>query len=623
MEGLTELLAQVADGNIDLKEAKIPVIQKTLELINKLFKTLGINVKLNNVEDFTNFANKIKEAFETGDTSGINLKGNNIDEVYAQLEKTKDKSSDTYKQLLDLLDKKISIELQSGNISQEDADKIYKSLNYDSPYKTRVSGEKRIGQELVQTQSIESSSKEKVGASGDVQSHEEEVIYDDDRTEQQQHEAEQDYANREQQVRGYARSENISLTEDEIDHATALVDEDTTPKEAIAHVQEETKREIAEAGKQMADKIRQLRVLKGNKAYATIFALPIAVYDAALTTIANSVELTGNLAQAISDGIGYIKSKVKDWEDDGGHFAKHIEDAIKGEKPKLKVQVEAEKSEPTAEEIEKEKNKEAKKELDNYDITTSSETNKFLSGETWEDIFGEAPEGNQSYGVQKLTDMLQDGKNMISIAQQKWGNDIMDYGRKLFSYIQNMDRVSSNADTNKKAVLLATFLGEIKEAIEREPARANEIRKLQDVVMPYYQHYMNIKGKQVVAGRLLRLYRDKYLGDVFANRILEDEQIRGRDAVQQAEKDIKITDEAVQETSKPITEEQKKEEDKKDTERKKESDKKQEKKKSMSQTEAQQKTNEKLKEIEQKLGNEKEKGLIAKINELIKKINCP
>lgn len=378
-------------------------------------------------------------------------------------------------------------------------------------------------------------------------------------------------------------------------------------------------------GKELADKIRSLRIQKNNKAYATIFGLPIAIYDTAIITIANAVEGGALLADAINEGIKHIKSKVKDWDDNGNFFAQHIIDFAAGEKPKLKVQVEAEKNEPepTDEETEKQKTKEAKKGIDNYELTASDETNKFMSGETWENIFGETPEGNQNYAVQKLTDMLQDGKNMIAIAQEKWGSDIMDYGKKLFSYIQDMGKRSGNAETNKQAVLLATFLGEIKEAIVNNPDRANELRKLQSVVLDYYQHYMNVRGKEVVAGRLLRLYRDKYLGDAFADRILEQQQIDEKNAVVEAEKNVAIPDEIVAKPTPQITEEEKKKEDKAAEEKKKKSDKKQSEKKSMSQKEAQQKANDKLKEIEQKLGAEKDKGLIAKINDLINKINCP
>jgi hypothetical protein len=39
---------------------------KIIDLINNLFEKLGIGIKLNSLEDFHSIANKIKDAFETG-----------------------------------------------------------------------------------------------------------------------------------------------------------------------------------------------------------------------------------------------------------------------------------------------------------------------------------------------------------------------------------------------------------------------------------------------------------------------------------------------------------------------------------------------------------------------------
>ena len=258
--------------------------------------------------------------------------------------------------------------------------------------------------------------------------------------------------------------------------------------------------------------------------------------------------------------------------------------------------------------------------IENYKMTTSGEVNNFLSGETWEDIFGEAPEGNQSYLTQKLSDMLQDGRNMIAIAQNKWGGDVMMYGRNLFQYIQSM---SNDAQlTNKKAVLLATFLGELQEAKLRSPERFDAIHQLEKAVFSYYQNYMNLRGKEVVAGRLLRLYRDKFIGDIFADRILEEAQVKAKKAIQEIEQNKNIDDKVVAEESKPITQEEKSKEDKAAKQKTEKANKEQSKKKKMSTDEAKMKAEQKIKDITDRLGKEGKQGLIERIQEAIKKINC-
>lgn len=274
--------------------------------------------------------------------------------------------------------------------------------------------------------------------------------------------------------------------------------------------------------------------------------------------------------------------------------------------------VEEEETEPT-----QNASKEAKDNLAAYTMTTSDATNKYLSGKTIENIFGDAPEGNQSYYVQKLSDMLQDGKNMVAIAQGAWGTDISDYGRKLFSYIRKMSM--DQELSNKKAVLLATFLGEIKEEISRNEDRRTELTPLYNQVEGYYQGYMNIIGKSAAAGRLLRLYRDKYMGDIFASRILEEQQIREKEELRKAQEDSQRISELVAAEVNRVTAEQKEQQDKEADEKVKKEKKKSEKKGKLSQSEAEQMAADKMEAIKNKGGLT---AFVDKIKDAISKINC-
>jgi hypothetical protein len=258
--------------------------------------------------------------------------------------------------------------------------------------------------------------------------------------------------------------------------------------------------------------------------------------------------------------------------------------------------------------------------IDDYEMTTSGEINRFLSGNTWDDVFGEKAEGDQNYLTQKLSDMLQDGKNMIAIAQQKWGGDVMMYAKPLFQLIQGMS--NDKQMSNKKAVLLATLLGELQEAKKRSPERFDAISQIEKAVFAYYQNYMNVRGKEIVAGRLLRLYRDKYIGDIYADRILEKEQVKAKKAIQEIEQNKQIDDKTASEETKPITEEEKKKEDKAAKKKSEAAKKIQSKKKKMTNEEAKQRADSKVMEIEEKMGKDGRGGLINRIKEAIKKLNC-
>lgn len=99
---------------------------------------------------------------------------------------------------------------------------------------------------------------------------------------------------------------------------------------------------IAAKGKELADKIRQLKT-RQDKLQTNIFGIPIAIYDGALETVATAIEKGSELAEAIQKGIEYIGKKAGFDEE---NFRKHIEDFAAGEKPKIKVQVGGEETIP-------------------------------------------------------------------------------------------------------------------------------------------------------------------------------------------------------------------------------------------------------------------------------------
>jgi hypothetical protein len=226
-----------------------------------------------------------------------------------------------------------------------------------------------------------------------------------------------------------------------------------------------------------------------------------------------------------------------------------------------------------------------------------------LSGSTITQALGYAPEGDQTYQTQRRVEMLQDGKNMIGLAIGKWGSDLSDYGQPLLNYIKNMS--SDNEVMAKKAVLLATFLGEIREEINRNPDRVDELRGLDNAVTAYYQKYMNQKGKEVSAGALLRLYRDKYMGDIFANQILEENEIRDQNQLrklQVEQADIEARVQAGIEEFRRISQQEKEAAEAEAAEKDLENIKVKQNKKKMSPTEAQKTATAKAEEIAKKGG---------------------
>jgi len=125
-EGLTEMLTQIAKGNIDLKAVPKSTANQIIELINKVFEAVGLDFKIKSIDDFAEISKKVKEAFETGETKGLEkvVKRGGIDKAVKKLEAA-DIDPTHRQKLIDLLKQKVETELKAGNITESEAKKIY------------------------------------------------------------------------------------------------------------------------------------------------------------------------------------------------------------------------------------------------------------------------------------------------------------------------------------------------------------------------------------------------------------------------------------------------------------------------------------------------------------------
>jgi hypothetical protein len=158
-EGVTELLTQIAAGNIDLTDVPKSRANKIIDLINNLFEKLGIGIKLNSLEDFHSIANKIKDAFETGNAEDLKdvIKGNNIDKYITDLEKRlkdRDLSQEQYKEKIE--------KLKSLGYSDEDI---------KAAFKRKGIAEEKVNEILSQTKTENDAIKEGEQPEGNIAEH--------------------------------------------------------------------------------------------------------------------------------------------------------------------------------------------------------------------------------------------------------------------------------------------------------------------------------------------------------------------------------------------------------------------------------------------------------------------
>lgn len=181
--------------------------------------------------------------------------------------------------------------------------------------------------------------------------------------------------------------------------------------------------------------------------------------------------------------------------------------------------------------------------LDDYNLRTAEQTKEFVSGKTIFDVFGEKPTGPQEYEVMHQAEMLQDGANMIDLAKDHYGQDVLKWGPQLLEAAKEMDR----DNTPKKAVLLASMMGKLREEMLRSPEKSAQIQKILDATEAYWQKFIRNSSLELVAAKLLRMYRDKNLGDFYADKIMSDQQRKAKNEINDQLAETKITDKIAEE----------------------------------------------------------------------------
>lgn len=139
VEGITDLIANVVHNKIKIEDVPKNLWDEFIELINRAFEAIGIDYKIT-PDTFNGFAKSVKEAFETGNLENLKKftsksKTEKFFKEHPEFAEAELAMIDPAKrkQLEDLLKKKIEAELKSGNLTQEQANEIFKKAGIEPP----------------------------------------------------------------------------------------------------------------------------------------------------------------------------------------------------------------------------------------------------------------------------------------------------------------------------------------------------------------------------------------------------------------------------------------------------------------------------------------------------------
>lgn len=204
-----------------------------------------------------------------------------------------------------------------------------------------------------------------------------------------------------------------------------------------------------------------------------------------------------------------------------------------------------------------------KKYLNEYSLTGSGETTKFLSADTQQDVFGEEVQFDaQSKEKQLLANVVDDSANMVGLAKLHSGSDDpLVFGTDMLSHIDKMPD-GPDGQGVKKLLAITGLHNElnaertrlIAERGKAEPERQKEIdNKLKQInkmiaqVEVGYTAIVSDASNKLNAARSLRVYRNTFFKELYADRILSDAQKRNKEHVETALQHTDVPDKVAEE----------------------------------------------------------------------------
>jgi hypothetical protein len=181
--------------------------------------------------------------------------------------------------------------------------------------------------------------------------------------------------------------------------------------------------------------------------------------------------------------------------------------------------------------------------LNKYDLTKSEKISKYLSGETLQDVFGKDVQFDiDSKETLMQNNLVSDASNMVGLAKMHTGSeDVLVYGSDMLGLISNMPDGGDGKSVKK--ILAASGLNNELQAenvrlqnelkTTTDPNRINDIKtrmkqldKLISKAELIYRDVASGASDVLNAARINRVIRNTYFADLFAGRLLTDEQNR-------------------------------------------------------------------------------------------------
>jgi hypothetical protein len=203
--------------------------------------------------------------------------------------------------------------------------------------------------------------------------------------------------------------------------------------------------------------------------------------------------------------------------------------------------------------------------LEKYDLTKSDKVTKYLSGETLEDVFGKEVQFDvESKEALLMGNIVQDAANMMGLAKSHYGtDDVAVFGADLLGKITKMPE-GTEGKSVKKILAAAALHNELhaeRTRIEEKLLTATEgeaavlktrLRKVNQIIGKAEVEYRNLvssASEQLNAARAMRIIRNTFFKELFADRILNDAERARKEKMSDSLEETDIRDKVAEEGS--------------------------------------------------------------------------
>jgi hypothetical protein len=234
--------------------------------------------------------------------------------------------------------------------------------------------------------------------------------------------------------------------------------------------------------------------------------------------IDGALKAGGDVQKNLSDRLNAMRNELAN--------AATQQDAT-GQKPRMRF-VYNEQSEKWEQAPVGDKQADAREQLDSMltEVPGGDEVKKYLSGETIERAYGNAPENNQDYEMIKLQDALDHGRNIIETAKRAFG---VYYAEPMLDFISK-----SSSTPSIKSLMYVSLENSLAQDRMDQPGRDAEIAKMQSIVYEQSQAFARSVSLALNYNRLRNIAFNGYTTEQATNQMLTDAEVKQRKGVEKA-----------------------------------------------------------------------------------------